>query len=75
MEMVIKGLQFIASLGPMVMMPIIIFVIGLIFRLKISTLFRSSILVGVGFAGVNMAVGFFISGVSEPIQKMVGFGD
>ena len=73
MEMVIKGLQFIASLGPMVMMPIIIFIIGLIFRLKISTLFRSSILVGVGFAGVNMTVGFFISGVSGPIQKMVNF--
>ena len=36
MDFVVTGLQTIASMGPMVMMPIIILVLGLIFRVKIK---------------------------------------
>ena len=36
MQIIVDGLNWIASLGPMVMMPIIIFIIGLIFRVKIK---------------------------------------
>jgi PTS system galactitol-specific IIC component len=71
MNDILEALNYIASLGPMVMMPIIIFVIGLIFRVKLNTLIRSALLVGIGFAGVNITVNFFISNVGPAIQKMV----
>ncbi|AGB19529.1 PTS galactitol transporter subunit IIC [Thermoanaerobacterium thermosaccharolyticum] len=71
MKIVIDALNYIASLGPMVMMPIIILVIGLILRQKLSGLIRSALLVGIGFAGVNTTVNFFISSVGPAIQKMV----
>ncbi|MFR1138186.1 MAG: PTS transporter subunit IIC, partial [Anaerococcus vaginalis] len=54
MQIVVDGLNWIASLGPMVMMPIIIFIIGLIFRVKIKILIKSALMTGIGFAGVNI---------------------
>jgi PTS system galactitol-specific IIC component len=71
MKIIIEALNYIASLGPMVMMPIIILVIGLILRQRFSSLIRSALLVGIGFAGVNTTVNFFISSVGPAIQKMV----
>lgn len=71
MNIIIEGLNYIASLGPMVMMPIIILVIGLGFRIKLSTLIRSSLLAGIGFAGVNLAIGFFVNSVGPAVQQMV----
>lgn len=71
MHYLIDALNYIASLGPTVMMPIVILIIGLIFRLKFSQLIRSAILVGVGFAGVNITVNFFIESVGPAIQDMV----
>jgi PTS system galactitol-specific IIC component len=55
----------------MVMMPIVLFIIGLILRVKLSTLVRSALLVGVGFAGINTMIGFFVGGVGPAIQQMV----
>lgn len=71
MDAVINALNFIAALGPMVMMPIVILIIGLILRIKLSTLLRSALLVGVGFAGINTMVGFFVGGVGPAINNMV----
>jgi PTS system galactitol-specific IIC component len=71
MDVIVKALQYIAALGPMVMMPLVLLVIGLILRVKFSTLFRSSLLVGVGFAGINTLIGFFVGGVGPAIQQMV----
>lgn len=71
MEMIVGALNYIAGLGPMVMMPIVITVIGLAMRVKLNTLIRSAVLVGVGFAGVNVMVGFFVNSVGPSIQQMV----
>ncbi|MBS7527602.1 PTS maltose transporter subunit IIABC [Fusibacter paucivorans] len=72
MNGVINALNWIAGLGPMVMMPIIMFVIGIILRQKIGPLLRSCMLTGVGFAGVNLTINFFISKVSPSVVAMVG---
>lgn len=71
MDIVITGLQTIAGLGPMVMMPIIIMVLGLIFRVPFKTLIRSEFLVGTGFAGVNMVINWFVAQVSGSVAGMV----
>lgn len=71
MEIVITALQTFASLGPMCMMPIIIFILGLIFRVKMNTLLKSALLVGVGFAGVNIVINWFVGQVAGSVQAMV----
>jgi PTS system galactitol-specific IIC component len=71
MSGVIDALNYIAGLGPSVMMPIIILVIGLIFRVKFSTLVKSALLTGVGFYGVNMVINGFVAVVAPIAQQMV----
>lgn len=71
MKFVTDALFFIAGLGPMVMMPIMLFIIGLILGVKLNSLIRSALLVGIGFAGINTMVGFFANGVGPAIGQMV----
>lgn len=71
MQVVIDGLNWIAQLGPMVMMPIIIFILGLIFRVKLNVLAKSSLTTGVGFAGVTIVINWFVSQVGPSVQAMV----
>ncbi len=58
MEFFQNALFYIAGLGPMVMMPIVIIIIGLILGVKFNTLFRAALLVGIGFAGIKSGSGF-----------------
>jgi PTS system galactitol-specific IIC component len=55
----------------MVMMPIIMFIIGVCFRLPLGKLIRACITTGVGFAGVTITINFFISSVGPAIGQMV----
>ncbi|WP_298579766.1 PTS transporter subunit IIC [uncultured Olegusella sp.] len=71
MKIVVTALQVIASMGPMVMMPLIILVLGLIFRVKLNVLLKSALLVGIGFAGVNMVINWFVSQVASSVSSMV----
>lgn len=71
MQSVINGLNWIASQGPSVMMPIIILIIGLIFRIKFSTLIKSALMTGVGFYGVNLVINAFVAVVGPIAQQMV----
>lgn len=71
MEIVVQLLQALASLGAMCMMPIIILVLGLIFRVKMNVLLKSALMVGIGFAGVNIVINWFVSQVSPSVTQMV----
>lgn len=71
MNAVVNGLNWIAGLGPMCMMPIIMFVIGICLRVKLSTLLKCSITTGVGFCGVNLVINAFIAEVGPSVQAMV----
>ena len=71
MNWVIAGLNWISGLGPMVMMPIVIFILGIIFKVKIGTLIKSSLTIGVGFAGVNIVINWFVQQVGPSVHLMV----
>lgn len=71
MQWVIEALKWISQLGPMVMMPIIIFILGLIFRVKMSVLLKSALTIGVGFAGVNIVINWFVAQVGPSVHSMV----
>ena len=56
LQVVIDALNWICGLGPMCMMPIIMFVIGICLRVQISKLIKCCITTGVGFCGVNLVI-------------------
>ena len=71
LQVVIDALNWICGLGPMCMMPIIMFVIGICLRVQISILIKCCISSGVGFCGVNLVINAFIAQVGPSVQNMV----
>ncbi|MGZ3423560.1 MAG: PTS galactitol transporter subunit IIC [Polyangiales bacterium] len=52
--------DFILGLGPAVMMPIFITLLGLIFRQGLAKSFRAGLTVGVGFVAIGLVVGLLV---------------
>jgi PTS system galactitol-specific IIC component len=65
MEFVKAVFQTILDLGPLVMMPIVLFLLGLVFGMGLKRALRSGLTVGVGFAGVYLVLDFFIGTIAE----------
>lgn len=61
----------IIGLGAAVMMPIIFFVVGLIFRLGIGKSFKAGMTVGVGFVGVSMVINLLLDNLGPASKAMV----
>ncbi len=64
-------IQFILGLGPAVMMPIIITILGLVLGQSFSKAFRAGLIIGVGFVGINMVIGLLINTLGPVTQAMV----
>jgi PTS system galactitol-specific IIC component len=67
--------QGIYNLGPLVMMPIVLFLLGLLFGMGFKKSIRSGLTVGVGFAGIYLVLDFFlrtIGGVGTTLATKYG---
>lgn len=62
----------IIGLGASVMMPIIFFVIGLVFRLGIGKSIKAGMTIGIGFTGVNMVINLLLDNLGPASKAMVG---
>ncbi|WP_251554627.1 PTS galactitol transporter subunit IIC [Neobacillus muris] len=56
MDFIVDIFDYISNLGSMVMIPIMIMVVGLLFRLNILKAIRAGIMVGIGFVGLNLVL-------------------
>lgn len=64
--------QYILGFGAAVFIPVVIFILGLVFRLKPSSAFRSAILMGVAFTGMSLVIsGLFYTSVAPAATAMV----
>ena len=64
-------IQAIVNLGAAVMMPIIFFVVGVVFRLSIGKSFKAGMLVGIGFTGVSMVINLLLTNLGPASKAMV----
>jgi galactitol PTS system EIIC component len=71
--MLTSAVKYIINLGPTVMLPIILTIIGLMFGLGLKRSFKSGITIGIGFVGINLVIGLLTGtgGLGEAAQKMV----
>lgn len=58
------------DMGAVVVLPIIIFLIGLFFRLRVKDAFKSGLTIGIGFVGVNLVIGMLVGNLGTATQKM-----
>lgn len=69
-------LSIIATLGPTVVLPIIITILGLSVGQKFGKAFRSGVTIGIGFAGIYLLIGYFwgmVAPVTTNLVEVYGF--
>lgn len=67
MEM-LKSIMFtITSMGATAILPLVIFLLGLIFRMKVGAAIKSGITVGIGFIGLGLVVGLLNTALQPAI--------
>ena len=71
LETVSTVFQALIDAGAYVMLPIIITIIGLVFRMNIGKAFKSGITITCGFVGINLLVNLLKSAVSPAASAMV----
>ena len=72
MEALQAVVEYILSLGNFVFVPFVLFLLAVLwFRMKPADAFRSAVLIGVGFVGIGIIVGFLINTLSPAVQAIV----
>lgn len=62
------AVQSILNVGAVAMLPIIILLLGLFFRMKFLQALKCGLLIGIGFAGLKLVISLLVSSL-EPITK------
>ena len=70
-DLFLNAFKALIGAGAYVMLPIIITILGLIFRLKLSKAFQCGITITCGFVGINLLVNLLKSAVTPAASAMV----
>lgn len=71
MEGLLNAVQGFMNLGTIVLLPVFIMILGLVFRMNFWKALKSGLLVGIGYEGINLAVGYFC-GILAPVTEYYG---
>lgn len=71
MDSLLAGVQYVLNLGPTVILPIAILIIGLLFGTGLKNSFKSGITIGIGFVGINLVIGVLVDNLGPAAQQMV----
>lgn len=64
-------INYIVQLGPSLMMPIIIFIMAMFFRIPLGRAVRASLTIGIGFVAINLVIGLLVDTLSPATEAMV----
>lgn len=73
MEILLNGAQILINMGAVALLPIMILILGLVFRMKFGAALKAGLFVGIGFQGLSLAVGLLtttIQPISDYYQKL-----
>ena len=67
--------QIVDTLGATVLLPLFIFIFALVLQAPVGRAFRSAVIIGVAFVGINLVIGLMwgaLSGVSQALVTGAG---
>jgi len=73
-DLILGFMQEIMNLGAAVLLPVIISILGLIFRMKPGNAIKSGLLVGIGFQGLGLIVSFMITSLQPVLSFYQSMG-
>lgn len=75
MDVINSIVQFVMDIGGGVFLPIIITVMGIVFKLGFFDSLRNGLRVGAGFLGINIVLNMLVAGIQPVISYYSGLGD
>ncbi|MFP3121949.1 PTS galactitol transporter subunit IIC [Ectobacillus funiculus] len=70
-KQILEGFQYVLGFGPTVMLPIVVFILALCFRVKPGKALRSAVVIGMGFVGIFLIFNLLIESVGPAAKAMV----
>ena len=67
-----EAIMYFLSFKSYVVLPVIIFVLAMVFRIKLATAVKSSLSIGIGFVGIFMSFDFFIKIIKPVVAAIIG---
>lgn len=64
-------ISYFLSFQPYVLLPIIIFVLALVFKIEVKTAIKSSLKLGIGFIGIFMTFDYFVGIISPVVSAII----
>lgn len=71
MKSIVGFIMYIVSLGPTVMIPIVMLIFGLCVGVSFTKALRGGLMVGIGFIGLNATVSILTSVMNPAIKEMI----
>lgn len=71
MEALKQIIDYILGFQAYVMLPVIIFILSLVFGIKIKEAVKASLTIGIGFIGIFTMFNFFISNVGPALESLI----
>lgn len=71
MNTVTNVIQYFLGLGASIVLPVIIFLLSLFFRMKIGKAIRAALTIGIGFIGINLVIGLLTKTLGPAAEAMV----
>ena len=60
MNILTNSVMYFLSFKPYVMLPVIIFILAMIFRINLKVTIKSCLTIGIGFVGIFMIFDYFV---------------
>jgi len=71
MEIIKQAAMYILGFKSYVMLPMIIFILALVFRIKLKTAIKSAFTIGIGFIGIFIVFDYFVAIITPVIQALI----
>lgn len=68
----LEVIQSILKLGAVVMLPIVMTVLGIIFRIPLGRALKAGLMIGIGFSGLGLVIGLLMKTVEPAIEYYKG---
>lgn len=74
MDALLNIVQTILSMGAVVILPVMIFILGLFFRMKIGAALQAGVYIGIGFQGLLLVIGLLMSSIKPVVEHYQALG-
>ncbi len=71
METLNSAIQYVLGFKVYVLLPLIIFIFAMVFRIRFSSSIKSAITIGVGFIGIFITFDFFVATIGPAVKALV----